>query len=68
MEYAAARNWPRELRLVHDGAGATRRGGGLAAGGVVVDRHEVAACSAVFHHQDALQERRNASPIGPRRA
>ena len=74
VEYArGSHRWPRATSKAsfHDGAGADPVTRAAAAAGVelVVDRHEVSACSAVFHHQDVWHgSAANRSPDRPRRA
>ena len=75
VEYArGSHRWPRgdnAAASFHDGAGADPVTRAAAAAGVelTVDRHEVPACSAVFHHQDVWHgSAANRSPDRPRRA
>ena len=75
VEYArGSHRWPRAGDVAasfHDGAGADPVARAAAAAGVelTVDRHEVPACSAVFHHQDVWHgSAANVSPDRPRRA
>ena len=74
VEYArSSHKWPRATSKAsfHDGAGVDPVARAAAAAGVevVVDRHEVSACSAVFHHQDVWHgSDANRSPDRPRRA
>ena len=74
VEYArGSHQWERARTKAsfHDGAGVDPVTRAAAAAGVelVVDRHEVPACSAVFHHQDVWHgSAANASPDRPRRA
>ena len=74
VEYArGSHKWERASTKAsfHDGAGADPVARAAAAAGVevVVDRHEVPSCSAVFHHQDVWHgSAANVSPDRPRRA
>ena len=74
VEYArGSHQWERASTKAsfHDGSGVDPVRAAAAAAGVelTVARHEVSACSAVFHHQDVWHgSAANASPDRPRRA